>query len=448
MTIQIPREHRRLFPLSLAPIDQFFYLDDFPDYPMSFYIELKFSGALDRGVFEAAFEEALSRHPLLFSRVEPGKRGRLGWVPDGSLAPAVQWRSWDTPLVVGPGEESIDLHKECGTRVWARHAPDQCEVTLQFHHAVSDGTGVYRFLGDLLVAYFSRMPETADRVEFGESDWGLLRRRRAKMGHLSERVGAWGMVLPVIREWLRHSRLITPLKAPPQPPAVRPFPNLAKHTFSADTSKRLRSAALAENAMLNDLLLCEFLRALSDWNEGKHGRLRLLVPSDMRSKEDFGMPAANLTAYTFVTRTKREVQSDDLLQSICQDMLEIKNGGPQQRFVDAVIFSIGNPQLFRMVLKHSWCLATAVLSNAGDPSKRFLGRLPRKRGIVASGDLSLDEITGAPPVRRKTRASLSASSYGRKLALTVRCDPNLFDLSDGQQLLDLYAKRLQAVADR
>ena len=447
MTIQIPPEHRRLFPLTLPPIDLLFYLDDVPNYPMSFYIELEFSGSLDRAMFQAALEEAVSRHPLLYSRVERGKKGRLSWMPDPELAPEVCWREWGTPLSIGPGEELIDLDTEGGLRVWAAHDDQRCLVTMQFHHAVSDGTGAYRFIGDLLVAYYQRLPETASQVDFGEADWSRLRHRRAKMGDLSERAGAWGNLAPATRELLRHARFISPVKAPAEPPASRPFPNLAVRSFSSDSSKRLRSVALGKNVMLNDLLLAEFFLALNQWN-GDHGRLRVMVPADMRDKDDFGMPAANMTAYTFITRTAREIHSDDLLASICKDTMEIKNGEPQRRFMDSIAFGVGGPTLFKFVTRRNWCLATAVLSNAGDPSKRFLGRLPRRRGVISGGGLTLDTITGAPPVRIKTRASLSASFYGRKLALTVRCDPNLFGLDDSQRLMDSYADRLQKVADQ
>ena len=102
---EIPSEHRRLFPLTLPPIDLLFFYDDFPDYPMSFYIELEFSGSLDRERMNAALDEALSRHPLLFSRVLPGKRNRPSWTPAPELATTIRWRNWGEPLLLAEGEE-------------------------------------------------------------------------------------------------------------------------------------------------------------------------------------------------------------------------------------------------------------------------------------------------------------------------------------------------------
>ncbi|MCA9175052.1 MAG: hypothetical protein KDB14_11270 [Planctomycetales bacterium] len=442
---EIPSEHRRLFPLTLPPIDLLFFYDDFPDYPMSFYIELEFSGSLDRERMNAALDEALSRHPLLFSRVLPGKRNRPSWTPAPELATTIRWRNWGEPLLLAEGEEFIDLRNDTGLRIWGEHDEQHCKLTMQFHHATCDGTGAYRFIGDLLVGYFQRTPEGADQVELGDTDWGRLRHRRSAMGDLSERVGVWKLLPTAISQYRQMLRLVKPLRPPAQKPAQRPFPNLAVETLSPEVLTELRQQAVERSAMLNDLLICEFFRAIQEWNGGG-GTLRMMVPSDMRDKSYIEMPAANMTAYTFITRKARQVGAEDLLDTVRRDTLEIKGGKPQRRFMDSLAVATGGPSWFRFVMRQNFSLATAVLSNAGDPSRRFTGRLPKRRGVISCGGLTLEGITGAPPVRRKTRASLSVSSYARKLALTVRCDPNLYSLADSQQFLSVYTARLKQLA--
>ena len=47
---------------------------------MVYYIELEFSGHLDVDLFDGALQEALERHPILFSVVQRAKQNKLCWV--------------------------------------------------------------------------------------------------------------------------------------------------------------------------------------------------------------------------------------------------------------------------------------------------------------------------------------------------------------------------------
>jgi hypothetical protein len=58
----------------------------------------------------------------------------------------------------------------------------------------------------------------------------------------------------------------------------------------------------------------------------------------------------------------------------------------------------------------------------------------------------LEEITGVPPLRRNTRATFSISQYNRRLAVSLRCDPQLFRVEDTANLLDLYVAQLRESA--
>jgi hypothetical protein len=88
-----------------------------------------------------------------------------------------------------------------------------------------------------------------------------------------------------------------------------------------------------------------------------------------------------------------------------------------------------------------------VLSNTADPSRRFTGRFPRQAGRICCGNLVLEDITGIPPLRPKTRASFAISQYDRRLTLCLRCDPRHFRLSDTAELLQMYSQQLRQSAD-
>ena len=189
---------------------------------------------------------------------------------------------------------------------------------------------------------------------------------------------------------------------------------MVKQSFSKDELTNLRAAATKQGGTLNDLFLCKVFQAALDWNAPKGGRLRALVPADMRDGDDFEVPACNMTACTFITRTAAEIRDDaKLMELVLADTLAIKNGHPQSAFVNALTTAMEGSMLPR-ILNRNWCLATWVFSNAGDPSRRFTGKLPKRKGRSAVTTSPSKTSRGfhryvATPERRFPQASTAAS---------------------------------------
>jgi hypothetical protein len=116
------------------------------------------------------------------------------------------------------------------------------------------------------------------------------------------------------------------------------------------------------------------------------------------------------------------------------------------KFMHIIDRASRNKWLLPFILSRNICLATAVLSNAADPSRRFTAKFCRQSGRIACGNLVLDAITGVPPLRLKTRASFSISQYNRRLTVSLRCDPYYFRLEDTAKLLEIYVRRLRRSA--
>lgn len=85
------------------------------------------------------------------------------------------------------------------------------------------------------------------------------------------------------------------------------------------------------------------------------------------------------------------------------------------------------------------CIATAVLSNLGNPVRHFHQGLPSVNGRVKDGNVVLTRITGAPPVRPKTHAVFMVIEYAG--------DPKLFYSDDSKQLLELYIDLLKKTVE-
>jgi hypothetical protein len=172
-----------------------------------------------------------------------------------------------------------------------------------------------------------------------------------------------------------------------------------------------------------------------------------MMPTDMRDSQDCEMPAANLTSYNFLSRDSRSFdKSDDLLASIQAETSRIKSDRLGTKFMSAVNWMSRKSKLLPFVASRNVCLATAVLSNAADPSRRFTAKFRREAGRIVAGDLVLESITGVPPLRPKTRATFSISQYQRRLTVSLRCDPSCFTLEDAAALLNLYMERIRKSA--
>ncbi len=443
---------KRLFPLHLAPIDSFFLLDDRPDYPMTFASNLFFTGCFQRNAFEAALDDALLLHPLLHARIAPAKQGKVCWIDAKELAPALDWGGLDDPIDIEE-RERIDLRTETGLRVWVRQDERQARLILQFHHACSDGTGAHRFMGDLLAGYGLRTATGDETPEVADYDPQLLKSRRNKLA--DEYVN--GSFMDNVRRGLGQGlhvfgRRISPLVSGNRQgiSTTRPvaLPGVVSHTFSREEHKRLRSVASRTGVMLNDVLLAEMFQAMRLWNR-QHGagakqRLRIMMPSDMRDKADYAMPAANMTSYNFITRDTRDCEDDlRLVKGIRDETARIKHEDRGTHFIDSIMVARYVPGLLPYLLSGKRCLSTVTVSHMGDPTRRFLATFPRKHGKLICGDVVLENMVGVSPLRPQTRAAVSIVTLYRELTINVRCDPHEMSLDDSRDFLELYINRLR-----
>ena len=451
--------HKQVFPLRLSPIELFMIADDQVGYPMSFFIQLQFNGQIERGAFEGALDEALNRHPLLRAWIETGRGGFPFWVSAKGQLPDGDWGS-EEAIIACRNSEAIDLTKEIGLRVWVRQGAQRAKVLLQFHHACCDGTGAYRFIGDLLAGYGIRTTTSAQRPVLGSVESQLLRTRKQRALDVAATPMRRGLLRLTIIEC---SKLVARQPASLAPPLTvkcghaADFPGFLSFSFARTDHQKLRDAANSCGVTLNDLLLRDLFLTLEHWNRPPRSFslqhflqrpwLRIMMPTDLRSGEDYEMPAANLTGYTFLARTIRDCAlPSELLQSIRNETALIKHRRSGAAFMDMIFLASQVRWLLPFFLSRNRCMATAVHSNAADPSRRFTAKFPRKSGQIVCGNLVLEEITGVPPLRARTRATFSISQYNRRLAISLRCDPQLFRLEDTATLLELYVERLRKSA--
>ncbi len=170
------------------------------------------------------------------------------------------------------------------------------------------------------------------------------------------------------------------------------------------------------------------------------------MPQNLREREDETMPAAVAMSFAFITR--RASMCDDpekLLHSIRAETESIRRGKLSLYFLGGIAALQGSGML-SWILRRRACFATAVLTNLGNPTRRFVARFPRESAGHRVGNLRLKSILGVPPLRPLTRAVWGAFQTASTLSIALKCDPQSYSPLDVEQLLGEYVSQLRASA--
>ena len=132
-------------PLKLTPFEEYMLCDDRPDYPMTGFFRLQFSGKLNSRAMDSAIQTATARHPLLRSRVCRDAVHGYIWATDESIPIPIEKWSADTQSEF-PAAAHIDLSRTVGTRIWLVDHESGSDLVVQVHHACSDA--IVKCLGE------------------------------------------------------------------------------------------------------------------------------------------------------------------------------------------------------------------------------------------------------------------------------------------------------------
>ncbi|MDB5345513.1 MAG: condensation domain protein [Schlesneria sp.] len=442
-----------LFPLPLSPFEQYMVQDDTNSYPMSFVLILKLNGNLNREAFEQSVDFALKRHPLLMSHVAQVRGKGLCWIPVTSPTPQVAWEEHGEPRKL-PEQEKIDLATEIGLRVWVDRRPTVAELVFQFHHACTDGLGGVQFIGDLLACYgLKTAPEGAELPEIEPVCFERLL-ARTNYSHVESEAPPKTVSCPM----MLSKRLMKLLRRQPAPLAATrknsigtplEFPAIISRMIDRHTLQQLKVVAARKSVELNDLYLLEMFQTIRTWNlqNGKNRDnqwLRIGMPTSLRTPLHDQMPAANIVSYMFLTRRSSDCnQPDDLLADIHRQTSAIVNQ-QQGRFVAIGLkYMLKIPGLLWCLLRMNRCFTSVILTNVGDIRRQFTARFPLKQGRCVAGNVTLDVLTGAVPVRPNTRLSTSVGTYAGNLYVNMHCDPLSFTKEQAEQLADIFVTKLK-----
>lgn len=414
---------------------------------------MHFDGRVEQASFKIALRATLRHHPLLRAIVKPGWVERWSFPEDCEPRISLQEGKTGGPP---PPAADIDLFQESGLKTIVVQDDAKTEVTLQFHHACCDGSGMARFIEDLLINY-ARIrdsgpaydhPATVDvdrlsaRGDYGLRFWSTL---KILPGQLIGLLGA-------AQFWGRRPRPLFAHRARKRHQASSAhFPSLTGFRFGKAETLALRKAAIEQNVSLNELLIRDFFLALWKWQK-KHDQyndqhwLRIMVPMDMRNASYRSLPAMNYVSSIFLDRRGTDAADrDQLLRSIRDEMAVIKKFKLRYTFLFFLNVLHRIPTALRRSVQSDECKTSAIFSFMGKTWRR--SRLPSQDGFVRVGDVTLVDFDGVSPLRPYNCVTMLTLEYANRLKLNLHYDADFVTPEQSEELMHLFVSCLNETTE-
>jgi len=429
-----------IFPLPLTPFEKFMLADDRADYPMTFTLCYEFSGQIDRPAFEKAYHQALERHPLLTAIV----RKRRHWIATDRRR-EIEWVEDGTNLL-GESGEYLDVEAEHGLRAWVESDEDRYRLITQFHHSCCDGLGALQFQGDWFACYDALVQQKKPNLLTLHPE--LLKRRVRSRWKIPAGVTVswWHSVKAQLHEFYKYSnKKVQPLRGE-QKSRPTEYPGIHHTTLSLEQTHLLIKSIEQRGVQLNDLVMRDLMLTLREWNGlDAHAQelISINMPTSLRDRSDSRMPATNVVGYTFLDATAAEcLQPDALLDQVTLETAEIRRWNMGQYSLDGMAAISRLPFGLKWLSSPQACHATTVLSNLGDPTRRFYRNLPQVAGKMVTGAMTLEHFYGTPPLRPLTRATILLSMYSGRLTISLRGDRHWLSSDQARMLLGRLVEKI------
>jgi NRPS condensation-like uncharacterized protein len=432
--------------LNLTPFEEYMLVDNHPVYPMSCFIQLRFQGRFDVDVLSKSLRKVLKVHPLLCSITEKTQSGRFCWKP-----------SLET-IEIRRGifhAEGRNLEHEPALKITLEEQTDQqSDLWFEVHHSASDAVGMQRFFEDLLIEYsVQKRFLSSEILLLREPVNPLLLRNRRRYGqnfstflwNLPRQI--WG--LERARTFL-FNRIISLIPQKPDlsknlPPTN--YPTILSRTLNDEETKQVQILAKSSKVTINDFLLRSLFLAMNDWRQhekitGQSGRLRIAIPINLRTPNDYLMPSANIVSMVFLDRKPRRIQNNNsFLQGICREMHHIKNCNLGLALIYGLTVYRKLFGSYEKMINQNRCWTTATLSNLG----LLFHQTPfplRNGNLCIDKELELTEIHSVPPIRPQTVLGVCAFSYANHLTIDMQYDSELLNTDQAKNMFNLLMKYL------
>jgi NRPS condensation-like uncharacterized protein len=434
--------------IPVVAFEHYMLCDEQASYSMTCHLRFWFDGCFERDRFERALQDSIKRHPLFRARIRTGLgnfRPTMVWeVLPADFRPFLSWGDYNEPLDAPPGGYHASPFGQVGVRFWVRQDVSRALLIIQFHHSVADGYGVLQFFTELMTRYDGRKewqeklveirPEVfQERGSLGLSWWGFVKRFVIDL----RRIATFFKTIPSVIAGDKHGFT-----------ATADIFAAEREVLDPNVLEGLKKYARAQDCTVNDVMMSELFKTANEWNllhaRDSNQTIRLSMPVSMRSDAVQGLSAANQVSMVFLDRTSAQIKNHQtLLPSIHKETDYIKQNNLGHALIRAVHWLGTIPWILPVFLKVPICQATLVLTNLGMPF--YKSHLQRVDGLVYAGGVTLTAFDTMPPVRNKTRLSLSVNYYAKKLSLTLRYDSIHLSTDAAKKFLQMFIIRLKGL---
>jgi hypothetical protein len=235
---------------------------------------------------------------------------------------------------------------------------------------------------------------------------------------------------------------------------VDPCEPLRHAVIDRELSELITQGANNQGIALNELALALLFQTCASWNADRGldrpgGRIRLLMPFDLRSRVDLKMPAANRLSFSFLGRTRAACMKwESLLSSVQSELQSIRDSQLPLDFLNGMSAAVSYPRTMRWLMRRSHRMATSVLTYTGDVLRGTQKLFPVEGDHRVIGDARLKNTLVAPPVRRNTNISLGLCVNWGQLCISAAWNRESFTAQDCEAFLAAYQAAWLAWLDR
>ena len=449
--------NNRHYPM--VSFEHYMLADDRKTHSMAVQMRFWFKGIFDRQSLLSSLDIVLDRHPIFQMKTvgHPAQpTNAIKWMKtETKTTPFLCWKPLNEKITHPESPFHIDLSKEIGLRLWIRDNAEhdktdreyETEILTQFHHSVCDGIGMLQFMEDLMIHYGMLcgipvpQPRSIDHDLFASRGDFWLSEQQWRSRKFKDFMRAFNF----------FRSLAQPLATPKnQIGATTPVADLfasERRVLSEKTLENIRLASRHARATVNDYLLFELFKTLSNWNRrlGKFLlKTRVALAVSLRVAADDKQSSMNIVSMVFLDKTHRQVDRGDLLQGIIDETLDVKTNRMGITLPRVMRFFGRIPYAILIFMRLPLCSATAVLTNLGSTLSN--SPLAGSDGKLRVGEIILERYELLPPVRPKTSASFAINYYAGKLNVTLRYDSTRITRNTATQLLNEFTGRLESVS--
>lgn len=421
--------------LPLTAIELYHLADDSPRYPNVIGCDLVVSGVLDRDVATRALRKAADSHRMMAARLQPRGIRRPFWKLANEQAEQLVWQAWPEDTDGQPDQPfmlpRIDPQQQITAQYFIQQQGQQTRFGFRSHHAAVDGVGGLQFVQDFLIHYH-QLANQVEQPRPRRVDSDLLPKRNHLKLFSREFAGKLWIqpvaVLGALKFLLRRVTRMVPNAG--HRPVSGPAPTrLISATIPQSRVARLKQTATAHGATVNDLLLAAVFLSIHQTRKRRNWAvadewLRLVIPFNIRDVADRRLPAANRATIVQLDRRDRDFADPaGLIWGINHELGNIRGWNLEKTFLLVLKWMSLVPGWISRVAGRPVCRATTVLTNLGAPLERLKLKLPvDEEGRLRAGDLTVEDLQLAVPLRWQTPLVFAACRYRDRQSLNLHFD--------------------------